>query len=632
LYYNNYFEKNSKNIKKLWTGVNQIINKQNNPNNNPVCIEVDIDGNVQTITDPKDIANKFNNHYTTVAENILKERKYAGNKAFYDYLKYPNPQTFMIKPVTPTEIEEIISKLDTSKSVGPNSIPNQLIQSISKSISIPLSNMFNSSFQNGICPDFLKISSVIPIYKKDSKLKVSNYRPISLLSNINKILEKLMFNQLYSFLEEKNCIYKYQFGFRQKHSTNHALLSMTQQIRDIIDKGNLAIGVFVDFQKAFDTVNHNILLRKLEHYGIRGLANKWFSSYLTNRKQNVKIGNFTSQTKDIKHGVPQGSVLGPLLFLVYINDLHTCIQHSTTRHFADDTNLLFSTDKSKPRNKNIVRNLNKDLNYLNHWLLANKISLNATKTELIFFRNKHTKIPQTNIKLNGVKLYNTNETKYVGIIFDEHLTFNSHMKTMNAKLKRANNLIAISRHYVPTNLLIQIYYGQFYSHLTYGCQLWGFNENQILPTIILQKKAIRLLSFSHFQAHTNPLFKSLNKLKLTDIIKMQNMIFTHDALNGKAPEIFNEYFKIKQTSHTYNTINNLTSTYSLPKGSVELPTYNHNSGKNSTKYICSNNWNTLLKELSQKHINRYNSNEFWIKDMKIRTLRHLLRSHFLEQY
>jgi hypothetical protein len=143
--------------------------------------------------------------------------------------------------------------------------------------------------------------------------------------------------------------------------------------------------------------------------------------------------------------------------------------------------------------------LNKDLNYLNHWLLANKISLNATKTELIFFRNKHTKIPQTNIKLNGVKLYNTNETKYVGIIFDEHLTFNSHMKTMNAKLKRANNLIAISRHYVPTNLLIQIYYGQFYSHLTYGCQLWGFNENQILPTIILQKKAIRLLSFSHFQ-------------------------------------------------------------------------------------------------------------------------------------
>ena len=314
IHYNEYFSRNSKNIKKLWSGINQIINKTNNKTNNPVCIEIDIEGNITTIIDPKQIANTFNDHYTSVAERILKKRKYPGNKTFYAYLKNPNPNTFMIKPTSPAEIEDIITSIDTTKSVGPNSIPNQLLQAIKKSISTPLANLFNNSFLNGRCPEFIKISIVIPIYKKDSKLIVSNYRPISLLSNINKILEKLMFNRLYSFLETNKSIYDYQFGFRKKHSTNHALLSMTQEIRDTIDKGNLAIGVFVDFQKAFDTVNHEILLRKLEHYGIRGTAKNWFSSYLSKRKQSVSIANETSDTRVVEHGVPQGSVLDPLLF------------------------------------------------------------------------------------------------------------------------------------------------------------------------------------------------------------------------------------------------------------------------------------------------------------------------------
>ena len=541
----------------------------------------------------------------------------------------------MIKPTTPQEIESVISKLDTSKSVGPNSIPNQLIQSISKSISIPLANIFNSSFKNGIFPEFLKISTIIPIYKKDSKLKVANYRPISLLSNINKILEKLMFQRLYTFLEKNKCIYDLQFGFRQNHSTNHALLSMTQEIKDTIEKGNLAIGVFVDFQKAFDTVNHQILLRKLQHYGIRGTSNAWFESYLMKRRQSVAINGTMSETAFTKHGVPQGSVLGPLLFLIYINDLHTCIKHSTVRHFADDTNLLYSVKKKEQnRNRNIVRNLNTDLKSLNHWLLANKISLNSTKTELIFFRKLNKPIPNVKIKLNGtgIMLVESSEVKYVGITFDEHLTFNSHIKTMNAKLKRANNLLAISRHYVPKNLLNQIYYGQFYSHLNYGNQLWGQNPNQIAQTVTLQKKAIRLLNFSHFQAHADPIFKKLNLLKLEDIIKINNIIFTQNTINKKSPTAFSNYFKIKQTNHQHMTTNNPNSEYSIPKGSLEIPDYKTKSGKSSIRYVCSNDWNFVLKRLSIKFPDKYNSCDNWLQSMSTKSLRHLLKDFYISNY
>ena len=492
--------------------------------------------------------------------------------------------------------------------------------------------MFNMSFSEGECRDFLKLSSVIPIYKKDSKLLVANYRPISLLSNINKILEKLMFKRLYSFLESKKCIYDLQFGFRQKHSTNHALLSMTQQIKDNIDKGNIAVGVFVDFQKAFDTVNHQILLKKLEHYGVRGVTNDWFSSYLANRQQFVSIGNIKSDVKSIAHGVPQGSVLGPLLFLIYINDLNKCIRFCSTRHFADDTNLLYIIDKSKTRNRNPTRKLNIDLKALSHWLLANKISLNATKTELIYFRNKKTEIPNSKIRLNGIKLSATNHIKYVGITFDEFLTFKDHITLLNAKLKRANNLIAVARYYVSKTLLTQIYYGQFYSHLTYGCQLWGQNENAIEQTITLQKKAVRLISFEHFQASSDPLFKNLSMLKLVDIVKLNNVLFTHNTINSKSPATFNGYFNFKEIIHSHQTVNSLNSTYSIPTGSLDLPTYQTKAGEESIRYICSNTWNTILKDLSMKNIDKYNKDPFWISKMKIVKLKEILKNHFLQYY
>ena len=208
------------------------------------------------------------------------------------------------------------------------------------------------------------------------------------MSNIDKLLEKIIHERTYSFLEKFNCFYKYQYGFRKGHSTNHALIEITEKIRKALDSRKFACGIFVDLQKAFDTVNHEILLEKLEHYGIRNISNSWFRSYLNNRKQLVSLNGVESETKTIKHGVPQGSVLGPLLFVIYINDLHNAIIHSQSYHFADDTHLLNINNSPKK----VQKQLNIDLKLLCNWLLANKISLNSKKTEIIIFQKPGLKL------------------------------------------------------------------------------------------------------------------------------------------------------------------------------------------------------------------------------------------------
>ena len=440
-----------------------------------------------------------------------------------------------------------------------------------------------------------------------------------------------MFNIIYNFLETHNCIYELQFGFRSKHSTNHAILSITQKIKEALDNGSVPVGIFVDFQKAFDTVNHDILLTKLNYYGIRGSTNAWFRSYLTNRKQFVSINGFESEQNLIRHGVPQGSVLGPLLFLIYINDLHVCIRNSTTHHFADDTNLLHVIHKNN-RNRNPVRKLNTDLKCLNQWLIANKISLNSTKTELILFRKISTLLPIMKIKLNGVMLRPSSEIKYLGIILDEHLTFQPHIKILNAKLKRANNLLSISRYYVPEHILLQIYYGQFYSHLTYGCQVWGHHLQKNNQTFILQKKALRLLTFSDYQAHASPLFKKLKLLKLDDIIRINDMIFVHNAINGNVPSHFKDYFSITQRIHGHNTINNPNSLCSIPHGSLNMPAAKTKTGEHAIKYVCSRTWNSLLKELSTKVINSKPLIEQLPQDLKLFQLKKIIKEQFLIFY
>ena len=220
-------------------------------------------------------------------------------------------------------------------------------------ISEQLADLFNLSFTTGSFLTLLKTVKVIPINKKDSKLDFTNYRPISLLSNLDKILEKLIQSRLSTLLNVKDIIYPLQFGFRQNYSTSYALIHLTETIKETLDQSKYGCGIFVGLQKASDTVDHNILLGKLKHYGIRGVAYNWFEFYSKDRKQYVSINGYNSKYLPISPGVPQGSVLGPLLFLIYIKDLNTAIKHCKVHHFADDTNLLYINDSIKKLNKTV---------------------------------------------------------------------------------------------------------------------------------------------------------------------------------------------------------------------------------------------------------------------------------------
>ena len=517
-YYNKYFMENKANMHRIWNGINEIINVKSKVFNSPSTIK----SNGKTISDPKEIAACFNTYFTNIAEDIIKKRKYNGRISHKKYLSEPLDKSIVLPDIHAMDVAIAMSTLNPQKGLYPNGLPTKILLMFKDILSLPLATIFNISLRTGTFPDLLKHSKTIPIFKKGSKLDVSNYRPISLLSNINKIFEKLMYNMVYKFLEENKSLYSLQFGFRSKHSTAHALIQINEKIKNALDNHNHVCGVFIDLQKAFDTVNHDILIDKLSYYGIRGIPNQWFKSYLSNRKQYVSINGYNSDTMNIKHGVPQGSVLGPLLFLIYINDLYKCLAYSTAYHFADDTNLLVISKTQKQMQKHI----NIDLKLLHKWLIANKISLNCSKTELIIFPGTTNDINfEYNIKINGHKLTPTNKLMYLGVIVDNKLNGEFHCQVLTGKLNRANGMLSKIRHYVPKTELKSIYHAIFASHLRYGCQIWGLeNTKKVEKVGKLQDKALRIINFAEFRAPVDPLYFSNELLKLSDMVRLSNCL------------------------------------------------------------------------------------------------------------
>ena len=345
--------------------------------------------------------------------------------------------------------------------------------------------------------------------------------------------------------------------------------------------------------------------------------NEWFASYLSNREQFVSILGFESKTTIMEHGVPQGSVLGPLLFLIYINDLHNLIRNSTTYHFADDINLLI-IHKSL---HTLSRKMNNDLKSLCRWLTANKISLNTAKTELIIFRkSSQKKLSDFKILINGKKIIPSQSIKYLGIYLDEFLSGSTHCAQLLTSLQRANGMISKARHYLkenPTNLL-SLYHSIFSSHMLYGCQVWGQTDNKYIKKIqTLQNNAIRLISFAEtFYDHVSHLYKDYKLLKLRDLITFKNLLFVHDFFNDKLPESFEGYFLLTRDMHPY-------ALRIAHHGQLFVPaTDSVRHGRNSIKLKAILAWNNFAKQFPNEDLLQYSTPK----------LKSVIVNHFLENY
>ena len=357
---------------------------------------------------------------------------------------------------------------------------------------------------------------------------------------------------------------------------------ITDKIQRAIEAKLYSCGIFLDLSKAFDTVDHSILLTKLEHYGIRGIANEWFRSYLSNRQQFVSINNSDSSTLHITCGVPQGSVLGPLLFLIYINDFINSSSIFDFHLFADDSNLFYS-DKDL---QHLEETVNRELGEINTWLCANKLSLNIDKTHFVVFHPYQKTLNYSmKIEIDGKTLNQYKSVKYLGILIDCHLNWKEHIQQLSKKISRGIGVLCKIRHYVNVKILVQLYHAIILPFFSYCCIVWGNTyDHNIKPLQRMQKKAIRLITFSDFDAHTSPLFFELKLLKFQDHIKLQTLYFMHQFFTGKLPNIFDSFFIKTSDKHNVNTRFATRTTFYVPK-------IRTNYGKFNIRYNGPKLWN-----------------------------------------
>ena len=415
-YYKSEIIKSKSNIKRTWKTMNKIINlKQNTNTSNEIKVYDDTNS---LVTCPKKVGNIFNHFFTTVGSNLSKNisapiSNNTSNLINQNHSKIK--ESFFLNAITPKEVEQYILQMDPKKAIKSDCIPTKVIQMTSPIIAPVLSELFNRCIKESVFPDKLKSAEVHPIYKKGNKFLTTNHRPISTLSPFSKIFEKHILNQLTKFINKHNILHSFQYGFRKNSSTEMALTQITDEISNRMEDGQITCAIFLDLAKAFDTVDHNILLNKLNKYGVRGLPAKLITNYLQNRTQQTVIDNIKSDVLKINCGVPQGSILGPPIFNLYINDIVEASKF-TIKLFADDACLLYSS--KDPKQLEII--VNNELNKIDLWRKSNKLSINFTKSNYIIFTGKITK-HKFKIKMDNNILERTNETKYLGIILDNKL-------------------------------------------------------------------------------------------------------------------------------------------------------------------------------------------------------------------
>lgn len=565
-YFSEQITKANGDAKKTWSGLKEIINKtKSKANSFPKSLIL----NDHQIHNKSEIATKLNDFFTNVGTDLA-EKIPPSNVSCKTYLSECNSEMSYTE-LTFEELRKACSSLKSNKSPGIDEIGVNIVKQVYDIIEPTLHYIFELSLKSGVFPDQLKIAKITPIYKSGEQTCVENYRPISVLPCFSKILEKIMYDRVFSYLSENEILYKKQFGFQRHHSTDHAVMELVSEITNSFDNNNFTLGVFIDLSKAFDTVDHTILLSKLQHYGICKTNLEWFKNYLSNRKQGLHYDGNMTELKRIKCGVPQGSILGPLLFLLYVNDLPNSSHLLDFILFADDTN-LFYTDSNI---NSMFQTVNQELKNINEWFKANKLSLNINKTKYTFFTKQSNidNIPLVLpiLKINNVTIKRVNTMKFLGVVLDESLTFKYHIEIIENKISKNLGILYKAKPYLNITCLKTLYFSFINSYLNYCNISWGSNNSSKLKKIFnKQKHAIRIVFGKSRHTPTEELFRALGALNIYEINIFQVAQFMFKFKTKTLPKIFeNQFTNIEHRYPTRFSVNN----YRIPKTKLKRTAY-----------------------------------------------------------
>lgn len=531
--------------KDMWN----IINKELKKHAVTKDISLHIDGN---ITNNKDmVVHQFNEYFSTIGLK-LQATNNTTNKNYLNKTRSQNNTRFTeMNTINEKLITDIIKELKNKKSVGLDEIPVKVIKHCAHSLKKPLTAVFNKCLSQGIFPERLKYSKIIPLHKKGSETEVGNYRPISILPVFSKILEKIIYIQLLKYLQDNNILSHNQYGFQQKKSTEQALYNFINNALMELDKKKSVAGICADLSKAFDCVDHKLLCLKLEYYGIEGIALNMFQSYLSNRMQQVCLAQqdkrnyyteYKSQGKAVKVGVPQGSILGPILFLIYINDLPLNIRSGQITMFADDTSLLISENN----NEDLQTNIKIAIHELESWFNTNKLTLNISKSSLIFFSINNNK-PEpinigTTIQVNNELLPIVSNTKLLGLTIDKNLNWKTHTNALCKKLSALCFAFHSIKNTCSLNTTCTLYFANVSSLLSYGVIFWGTTKHW-KKVFRLQKKIIRIIANIRVPDSCKNHFKRLKILTVPSLYIYHIIIFGLKNIN----------YMTNQDIHTHDT-------------------------------------------------------------------------------
>ena len=540
--------------KKLWNTINKLSHRRPK-NSKSGAQELLASKNDPQQSNPLDRCNSF---FSSVGKNLASSiltRLNESQESLAAKIKntFTPLQSLFLSPTDEQEVSDLIQNLDLRSSPGIDNISNKVLKAISKSIIKPLTCLFNHSIESGTFPKVWKTAVVIPIHKEAAKDDPSNYRPISLLSNLSKLLERIIHKRLVSYLESNGLITNSQFGFRRGKSTEDAVTLLTNIVSTHLDSGHCCIGVFLDLAKAFDTVSVPILLKKLESYGIRGTALDWFTSYLTERKQCVRIDNHVSKMSSINFGVPQGSILGPTLFILYINDITTIpLQNADVICYADDTAVIF-----KDSTWDLVqRKAENGMRMISEWLTLNILTLNTAKTKFLCFHKTLASGPTH--RLNQLQIHTCHghptatcncdsiskvcSLKYLGVTIDEKLNFKEHIAVMSGRVRKMIHVMRNLRDASDGKTLKMVYLALCQSILNYCILAWGgAAQSSLISLERAQRGVLKVALFKPVLYPTAALFEEAQVLSVRRLFILRAVIHTHKTVIASSN--YNELLK-----------------------------------------------------------------------------------------